>query len=244
MDRQTLRDWGRRFNADGPDGLVDRKAPGAAPRLSAAQKAELAAMVEESPHPAVDDVLRWRCIDLKALIRRRLGVDYHARTVGKPLRRLGFTHINQRPRHHGRNSGIWRRSKKLPRSTGGDRKYAAPGHAGRRLVSRRGATRPEETPHPALGTPQQPTRRESGPAHCVGLSIRRHLPRTRHRCGGRHVACRHRSHAGASRRRSPAPSPPAHTPSYCSTRRVGTPRPTCTCRKKSPCSRCPRARRN
>ena len=30
MDRQTLRDWVHRFNAAGPDGLVDRKAPGSA----------------------------------------------------------------------------------------------------------------------------------------------------------------------------------------------------------------------
>ena len=38
MDRQTLRDWVHRFNAAGPSGLVDRKAPGAAPRLTAAQE--------------------------------------------------------------------------------------------------------------------------------------------------------------------------------------------------------------
>jgi transposase len=83
MDRQTLRDWVHRFNADGPAGLVDRKAPGAAPRLSAAQKAELAALVEAGPQPEADGVVRWRCIDLKALIRRRFGVDYHERTIGK-----------------------------------------------------------------------------------------------------------------------------------------------------------------
>ena len=28
MDRQTLRDWVHRFNAQGPDGLIDRKPPG------------------------------------------------------------------------------------------------------------------------------------------------------------------------------------------------------------------------
>ncbi len=37
MDRQTLRDWVHRFNAEGPAGLVDRKAPGAARRLTPAQ---------------------------------------------------------------------------------------------------------------------------------------------------------------------------------------------------------------
>ena len=44
--------------------------------------------------------MRWRCLDLKALIRRRFGVDYHERTGGKLLLWLGFTHISARPRHH------------------------------------------------------------------------------------------------------------------------------------------------
>ena len=32
---QTVRDWVVAFNADGPDGLIDGKAPGARPRLNA-----------------------------------------------------------------------------------------------------------------------------------------------------------------------------------------------------------------
>src|SRR6516162_2483337 len=34
MDRQTLRDWVHRFNAKGPEGLVNGKAPGPVPSLS------------------------------------------------------------------------------------------------------------------------------------------------------------------------------------------------------------------
>ena len=33
MDRQTLRDWVHRFNAAGPDGLIDHWASGPTPRL-------------------------------------------------------------------------------------------------------------------------------------------------------------------------------------------------------------------
>jgi len=44
MDPQRLRDWVRRFNAAGPDGLIDRKPAGAARRLSAEQEAELTAL--------------------------------------------------------------------------------------------------------------------------------------------------------------------------------------------------------
>ncbi len=103
MDRQTLRDWVHRFNAHGPTGLTDRKAPGAAPRLTPDQEAELAALIEAGPDLQTDRVVRWRCIDLKTLIRRRFGIDYHERTIGKLLTRLGFTHISQRPRHHGQD---------------------------------------------------------------------------------------------------------------------------------------------
>ncbi|MEO6829713.1 MAG: helix-turn-helix domain-containing protein [Acidobacteriaceae bacterium] len=36
---QIVRDWGVKFNADGPDGLVDRKAPGQPSRLTDAHRA-------------------------------------------------------------------------------------------------------------------------------------------------------------------------------------------------------------
>ncbi|WP_457853544.1 helix-turn-helix domain-containing protein [Tistrella mobilis] len=35
---QIIRDWVLRFNAHGPDGLIDRKAPGAVPKLNAADR--------------------------------------------------------------------------------------------------------------------------------------------------------------------------------------------------------------
>ena len=39
MDRQTLRDWVHRFNAHGPDGLLDGWSKGPEPRLSDEQRA-------------------------------------------------------------------------------------------------------------------------------------------------------------------------------------------------------------
>ena len=35
VDVQSIRDWVLRFNAEGPDGLIDRKSPGAPRRLNA-----------------------------------------------------------------------------------------------------------------------------------------------------------------------------------------------------------------
>ena len=43
MDRQTLRDWVHRFNEEGPDGLINHKAPGATPKLTKEQRARLVA---------------------------------------------------------------------------------------------------------------------------------------------------------------------------------------------------------
>jgi hypothetical protein len=48
---QIVRDWVLRFNAEGPAGLVDRKAPGNAPTLTAEQRATLAQVVEVGPEP-------------------------------------------------------------------------------------------------------------------------------------------------------------------------------------------------
>src|SRR5271156_3864336 len=46
MDRQTLRDWVHRFNAEGIEGLSDRHRPGRPASLSAEQKAVVATWVE------------------------------------------------------------------------------------------------------------------------------------------------------------------------------------------------------
>ena len=64
MDRQTLRDWVHRFNASGPDGLIDNWTEGPKPRLSEEQMAEFARVVEAGPDRAKDGVVRWRRIDL------------------------------------------------------------------------------------------------------------------------------------------------------------------------------------
>src|SRR6201994_3340946 len=49
MDRQTLRDWVHRFNASGPEGLIDNWTEGPKPRLSVEQLAQLAQVVEAGP---------------------------------------------------------------------------------------------------------------------------------------------------------------------------------------------------
>src|SRR3954454_4098659 len=101
MDRQRLRAWVQRFNAAGPNGLINRKPAGAARRLTPEQEAELAALIEAGPDFERDRVLRWRCVDLQQLILTRWNIAYHERTIGKLLRRLGFRHMSACPRHLG-----------------------------------------------------------------------------------------------------------------------------------------------
>ncbi len=97
MDRQTLRDWVHRFNADGIGGLANKSAPGRSPALSDKQMAELKGVVLAGPDLAKDGVVRWRCCDLQGVIAERFGVAVHERTVGKLLRRLRLTRLQPRP---------------------------------------------------------------------------------------------------------------------------------------------------
>jgi transposase len=99
MDRQTLRDWVHRYNAEGLAGLSNRRSPGRQPRLTPEQKAELAAWVEAGPDPKLDEVVRWRRKDLQRRIAARFGVEMHERTVGKKLAELGYRRLSVRPRH-------------------------------------------------------------------------------------------------------------------------------------------------
>jgi transposase len=99
MDRQTLCDWVHRTNAEGLEGLKTRKSPGKAPRLTKAQKAELRDLVILGPDPAINKVVRWRCVDLQAEVARRWSVEVHESTIAKWLGALGLTRLQPRPVH-------------------------------------------------------------------------------------------------------------------------------------------------
>src|SRR5689334_5268890 len=114
MDRQTLRDRVHRYNEEGLAGLHDRPRPGRRPRLTPEQEAELATAVERGPDPDRDGVVRWRRVDLQALIEARFAVRLHERTVGEVLRRLGFTRLSVRPRHPKADEAAQAASKKAP----------------------------------------------------------------------------------------------------------------------------------
>ena len=99
MDRQTLRDWVHRYNADGLAGLANRRGASRPHRLAPGQMAELVSWLEAGPDPAADRVVRWRRQDLRARIAERFGIELHERTVGKYLAALGYRRLSVRPRH-------------------------------------------------------------------------------------------------------------------------------------------------
>ena len=100
---QIVRDWVVRFNAEGPAGLVDRKAPGREPSLTAEQKAALARVVEAGPKPYLDGVVRWRLVDLVAWLHDEFGISVCDRTVSRALKQFGFRVLTARPRAHGQD---------------------------------------------------------------------------------------------------------------------------------------------
>lgn len=101
---QVIRDWVLRFNAEGPGGLLDRKAPGAARKLGDEHRRALAALVESGPIPAVHGVVRWRRKDLVRWLYEEYGLVVGETTVGRELREMGFRRLTARPRHHAQNA--------------------------------------------------------------------------------------------------------------------------------------------
>jgi transposase len=99
MDRQTLRDWVHRYNAEGVDGLKDRVPLGRATALTAEQRAAFKALVLKGPDLAVHKVVRWRCRDLRAEVARLFNVEVHESTIGTWLHELGLTRLQPRPVH-------------------------------------------------------------------------------------------------------------------------------------------------
>ncbi len=100
---QTIRDWVTRFNARGPEGLIDGKAPGNARKLNDSQRQALAEMVENGPTPAIHGVVRWRLKDLTLWIWEEFRIALSETTLSRELRSLGYRKLSARPRHYAQN---------------------------------------------------------------------------------------------------------------------------------------------
>jgi transposase len=99
MDRQTLRDWVHRYNAEGVEGLKDRPRPGRPPRLGDGQQATLKALVLKGPELERDGRVAWRVRDLCGLVERRFGVAYSETGLLRLLHGLDLSWQKARPVH-------------------------------------------------------------------------------------------------------------------------------------------------
>jgi transposase len=120
---QTVRDWVLRFNASGPGGLLDGKAPGPLPVLGPEHKRALAEVIEQGPIPASHGVVRWRIVDLIQWLFDEYGVSVSKQTLSRDLRAMGYRKLTARPRHHAQEADAidvfkktcpssWQRSKR------------------------------------------------------------------------------------------------------------------------------------
>ncbi len=125
-----IRDWVLRFNAKGPDGLIDKKPPGARTLLDDTHRKALVEIVERGPMPAVDGVVRWRLADLAQWIWEEFRISVSRQTLGRELVTLGYAKLSARPRHHAQDRQAmetfkktfppsWRRSQGAPRGANG-----------------------------------------------------------------------------------------------------------------------------
>lgn len=125
VTRQIVRDWVVKFNALGPDGLIDRKPPGVPSRLDDTHRAALLAIIEQGPIPAVHGVVRWRLVDLVQWVWEEFRITISQQTLSRELRALNYRKLSARPRHHARSDAqvdafkkpsrpVWRRSRQVP----------------------------------------------------------------------------------------------------------------------------------
>lgn len=102
---QVVRDWVVRFNARGPEGLIDGKALGHPSRLDGQHRAALAAVIESGPVPAVHGVVRWRLVDLCQWVWDEFRISVSRQTLGRALHAMDYRKLSARPRHHAQAEG-------------------------------------------------------------------------------------------------------------------------------------------
>ena len=119
---QIVRDWVLKFNAQGPEGLIDRKPPGQPSRLTDHHRQHLVQMIEGGPIPAVHGVVRWRLVDLIQWLWDEYRLPISKQTLSREVRALRYRKLSARPRHHAKSEQavaafkkpsprVWRRSR-------------------------------------------------------------------------------------------------------------------------------------
>ena len=99
MDRQTLRDWVVRYNAEGVDGLRDRERPGRPALLAPELEEELRQLIDAGPDLERDGVVEYRVRHIRELALQHFGADYSRSGMQGRLHRMKLSYLKPRPIH-------------------------------------------------------------------------------------------------------------------------------------------------
>ena len=124
MDRQTLRDWVLRYNEHGIGGLTDRWGDGRPPTFDAQEQAELVRIVLAGPDPETSGLSAYTLEDLAGICEQRFGKRMHPWSLGRLLKRLGFSRQKTRPSHPQKDPAAQAAFKKSPSAAQKNTAYA------------------------------------------------------------------------------------------------------------------------
>lgn len=99
MDRQTLRDWVVRYNAQGLDGLRDRERSGRPPLLAPELEDDLIQLIEAGPEVDRERVVEYRVKHICRLSKQHFGADYTRSGMQARLHRMKMSFLKPRPLH-------------------------------------------------------------------------------------------------------------------------------------------------
>jgi transposase len=99
LERQSLCDALKRFNAEGLAGLYDRPKGHRLPVLTQAEAAALKAHVLAGPDPEAGDPSSWTLPDLCRFIEARFNKTMLPQSMSRVVRRLGLSRQKARPVH-------------------------------------------------------------------------------------------------------------------------------------------------
>ncbi len=238
---QIVRDWVIQFNAHGPDGLVDRKAPGPAvsvEHVAIAQRWRRSSRVVRSPLSTAWFAGGW------SIYANGSGTSFRSASPSRPsavnFARWGTASfprvldITPRPR------GPSRLLKKFPRQTGRDRtrkrRRVVP-H--RDLVRRRSPDRAEEQDHPPLGEARHPAIGAADQRTASTYIFGAICPVLGKGCGARPARLQHRGDEPPPGRDRSRRRARRHQPCFSSIKPHGISRISSSSRTTSPSCRCP-----
>ncbi|MGO9546350.1 MAG: winged helix-turn-helix domain-containing protein [Rhodomicrobium sp.] len=113
-----------RYNAHGLEGLYDCWSDGRPPRLEPEEQAELMRILLAGPDPEADGLSAFTREDLVRMCETRFGKTFHPSSMGRLLRRLGFSRQKARPSHPQKNPAAAEAFKKGLRASAGNSVYA------------------------------------------------------------------------------------------------------------------------